>query len=254
MRELLFGSRLFPTLRNAYQSLFDREKLASRRQMLNFHRGFISGGDLVFDVGANAEEYADLFLALGARVVAVEPNPTCCQRLRTIAKRGQLFVENCAVGEKEGIGSMHMCSASGLSTLSDEWYETAQASPIHGGTPWLGSTEVRVMTLDSIAARYGVLAYVKIDVEGFEDRVIAGMSFRAYALSFEFHFALLKLVNACLKKSVLERGYCFNYIIGNATTFELAKWVSAAEIVEILRQTQSEEEFGDIFCRRVGET
>src|SRR5208282_6434050 len=123
-REALFGSRLFPTVRDAYQRVFDREKLASRKQMLDFYAGFMSRGDLVFDVGANVGEYSDLFLALGARVVAVEPNPACCKRLKMVANRGSLVIENCAVGDAEGNASMHICSEHGLSTLSNEWYET----------------------------------------------------------------------------------------------------------------------------------
>ena len=249
-RELLFGSRLFPAARNAYQRVFDRQKLASRKQRLDFYAGFVSRGDLVFDVGANVGEYSDNFLALGARVVAIEPNPACCERLKLLTKRGNLAIENCAVGDAEGTASMRICSDTGLSTLSNEWYQVARTSTIHSRSSWSGAVDVRVATLDSLVAKYGLPTFIKIDVEGFEDRVLAGMSSQPRALSFEFHFALLNLVGACLRSLELQPAHTFNYTLGMNLSFELATWVGASALEGILAETHSEEEFGDIFCRR----
>jgi FkbM family methyltransferase len=250
-RELVFESPLFPTVRNAYQRVFDRLKLASRKQMLDFYAGLLSRGDLVFDVGANVGEYSDAFLALGARVVAIEPNPACCEKLKRVAKRGNLFIENCAVGDANGTASMQICSESALSTLSNEWYQTARTSALHGGASWSGSIDVKITTLDSMVAKYGVPAFIKIDVEGFEDRVLAGMSFQPQALSFEFHFALMNVVGACLKSLALQEAYRYNYTIGMNPTLELTSWVGAGELERILAAARAEEEFGDIFCRRL---
>jgi FkbM family methyltransferase len=249
-REAAFSSRLFPTVRNVYQRVFDREKFASRKQMLDFYAGFVSRGDLVFDVGANIGEYSDMFLTLGARVVAVEPNPICCERLRMVAKRGGLLVENCAVGDADGTSSMHICSESGLSTLSSEWYQTVRASALHGHTQWAGVIDVRIATLDSLVAKYGEPNFVKIDVEGLEDRVLAGMSFQPQALSFEFHFQLLNLAGVCLQNAALKDAYTFNYMVGTSPCFKLASWVSAGDLEQILAQTHADQEFGDIFCRK----
>ena len=247
-RELLSGSRLFPVLRDAYQTVFDREKLAARKAMLNFYSGFLSPGDVVFDVGANVGYYADTFLALGAHVVAVEPNPALCGRLKQIAQRSNLVIENCALGDKEGTAFFHVCSDPGLSTLSNEWYEHAKTSPIHGGAHWDEAVEVEVKTLDSLAAKYGVPAFVKIDVEGFEDHVLAGMSFRPNALSFEFHLALVNVALACLNH--LRDGYRFNYCLGLETKFRLASWVDASEIEKALVDVRTNEEYGDVYCRK----
>jgi FkbM family methyltransferase len=249
-RELLFGSRLFPAVRSAYQRVFDREKLAARKQKLDVYAGFMTRGDLVFDVGANVGEYSDMFLALGARVVAIEPNPACCERLKLVAKRGNIAIENCAVGDADGIASMHIFSDHGLSTLSNEWYQLVRTSAIHKHASLSGMIDVRVTTLDSLVAKYGTPAFIKIDVEGFEDHVLAGMSFHPQALSFEFHFSLLNLVNACLRKPVLQDAYSFNYTVGMNPSFQLAAWVSASDLEEILATAHYEEEFGDIFCRR----
>jgi FkbM family methyltransferase len=250
-REFLFGSRAFPTIRNAYQLVFDRDKLATRKKMMDFYAGFISPGDLVFDAGANIGAYCDVFQALGARVVAIEPNPVCCERLKLIARRSSLIIENCAVGDAPGTASMNICSESTLSTLSNQWYETARTSAIHGGQQWQGTIEVRVTTLDSLAEKYGVATFIKIDVEGFEDRVLAGMSIAPKVLSFEFHFALLNVASACLNNPVLRNGYHFNYIEGMDPRFRLPQWVGASEIEKILAEVRSPEEYGEIFCRKI---
>jgi 16S rRNA A1518/A1519 N6-dimethyltransferase RsmA/KsgA/DIM1 with predicted DNA glycosylase/AP lyase activity len=54
-----------------------------RRRRQNFYRQLIAPGDLCFDVGANIGDYTDTFLALGARVIAVEPQPSCADELRS---------------------------------------------------------------------------------------------------------------------------------------------------------------------------
>jgi hypothetical protein len=77
------------------------------------------------------------------------------------------------------------------------------------------------------------------------------MSFQPQALSFEFHFALLNLVGACLRNPALQQECSFNYIVGMNPSFELAEWVSAGDFERILAQAHTEDEFGDIFCRRV---
>ena len=43
-----------------------------------------------------------------------------------------------------------------------------------------------VTTLDRLIAQHGVPSFIKIDVEGFEDQVLAGLTHPVPALSFEF--------------------------------------------------------------------
>jgi FkbM family methyltransferase len=248
-RELMFGSHFFPIARNAYQIAFARDKRANRHKMLNLYRRFISPGDLVFDVGANFGEYADAFLELGARVVAIEPQAVCHRRLELIAKRrGNMVLEKCAVADKPGSMTMHISSDSGSSTLSDRWHQYASKSPIHGSASWTDA-RVKVSTLDAIAAKHGVPKFIKIDVEGFEDNVLAGMQFAPSAVSFEFHFELLDIAKSCLQNPVFA-GYQFNYLIAMNPELEFSKPASANELIETLSKLKCSEEFGEIFCLR----
>src|SRR5271167_3009199 len=60
-----------------YWTLADRRIIDDRRDELNFYRDLLDGfreGDLIFDVGANQGYKTDIFLRLGAKVVAIEPD------------------------------------------------------------------------------------------------------------------------------------------------------------------------------------
>ena len=118
-RNLLYGSSIFFPLRSGYQFLFDREKLAFRLRMRQFYSAFVRPGETVFDVGANIGVYAEIFSELGADVVAVEPNPRCCENLDRLARARRVHVERCAAGESPGKASLHVCQDPGLSTVTD---------------------------------------------------------------------------------------------------------------------------------------
>src|SRR3954451_22519767 len=68
-----------------------------------FYGQFISTGDLVFDVGAHVGKRTAVFLALGARVVAVEPQAECVAELRrSFARNDRLSIVPHALAATEG--------------------------------------------------------------------------------------------------------------------------------------------------------
>ncbi len=213
IRERLYGSPLFFPVRTAYQCIFDRAKLVDRMQMRAFYAPFVRRGDLVFDVGAHFGKYAECFTALGATVIAIEPNPSCCDSLRRLARSRDIHVENCAVGDQPGKLKLHICvEYPSLSTVTNEFP-----------------------------------AFVKIDVEGFDDHVLRGMSFQPRALSFEFNREVPQVAHRCFEAPVLATGYEFNYTYG--TKLSSGQWMDAKELRSQI--FKGEKYFGDVVARRV---
>lgn len=161
----LRGSRAFFPLRDTYRFVFKRGLWRAAKDRTEFYRQFVQPGDLVFDVGANEGEYTRSFLALGARVVAIEPQPQCLRLLRTIHNH-RLSIEPVAVGEQVGTTSMRVCSDDGMSSLSDDWIELLGKRYAH--RRWSERIDVRLVTLHSIISKYGEPDFIKIDVEGYE--------------------------------------------------------------------------------------
>lgn len=250
-RALLYGTAVFFPLRFGYQFIFNRKKLAYRRKMRHFYGKFIHQGDIVFDIGGNMGLYSEVFSELGAKVVAVEPNPRCCQNLNLLARTREVHVLNRAAGAAPGKAILHVCEDPGLSTLSSQWLEIAQGSPLHRDSKWLGTLEVEVITLDELASRFGVPSFVKIDVEGHDDQVLRGMSFQPTALSFEFNHEMPQVARRCFDAPALARKYLFNYVRGMEMELAFNGWMEADELYQKLEATAGEREFGDVLARRI---
>jgi len=248
VRRQLEGTPLFIPARALYRAVFHPERIKHHRQMRQFYGQFIGKGDVVFDVGAAVGEYAEVFCQLGARVIAIEPNPACCAELEKLARVRDIRVEACAVGATAGTATLHLCEESNLSTLSDRWVERAAESGAN--LQWTGTIDVPVTPLNELARRHGEPRFVKIDVEGFEEQALAGMSFLPEALSFEFSVYVREAAYRCLRRANFA-GYEFNAIAGRDFEFNHVEWLSAEQMVEWMASLDGVDfEYGDIFARR----
>lgn len=83
-----------------------RRDEAHRQRALNLYGQFIRPGDLCFDIGANLGNRVALFLALGATVVAVEPQEICTRVLQLkfgrYVRQKRLHILNHGVGARGG--------------------------------------------------------------------------------------------------------------------------------------------------------
>lgn len=245
-RELLYGTRLFFPARSLYQRFFRKERWMFWKAMMDLHTALVTPDSLVFDIGANIGVYSEIFLQLGARVVAVEPNEQCYAHLERLAKGRSMIIERCACGAVSGTDELHLSDEPGVCTLSPDWVDVTRKSALYTQSHWVGVRTVPITTLDALAVRYGTPAYVKIDVEGYEHDVLSGMTFRPRSLSFEFHTSLLRVAFDCLDR--LGGSYIYNYEVGDSARFELPIWIKAAEMKRVLSRLPSRPDFGDVYA------
>ncbi|MDX1647892.1 MAG: FkbM family methyltransferase, partial [Longimicrobiales bacterium] len=185
------------------RSLFIYWRPGRQRSLRRLYAPFVRPGDVVFDVGAHLGDRTAAFAALGARVVALEPQPELVPWLRRLAgRRAGVEVVEAAVGRSEGTARLAVSEATPtLSTLSNGWRKrVVEENPTFQDVRWNRFVEVPVTTLDALITRYGEPGFCKIDVEGHEADVLAGLSRPLSALSFEFVSGTLDVALACVRR------------------------------------------------------
>lgn len=228
-----------------------------QRGLRALYRPFVSPGDVVFDVGAHLGDRTAAFAALGARVVALEPQPRIARWLdRLVGRKGDVTILRSAAGAAAGTAELAVSGANPtVSTLADRWRRTiGEANPTFSEVRWDRRVEVPVTTLDALAEEYGAPSFVKIDVEGFEAQVLAGLSRPVPALSVEFVRGSLDVALECVRRVEELAPYRYNAIAGEERTFLLSDWVDAAEISRWLTAGAAGCSSGDLYARRVEST
>jgi FkbM family methyltransferase len=215
---------------------------------------FVGEGDLVFDVGAHLGDRSVAFAALGARVVALEPQPLIARWLRRmVRRRGGIEVRAEAVGARHGVERLAISPRTPtVSTMSDAWRSSAgQANPGFRSVRWARSIEVPVVTLDELIAEYGVPSFCKIDVEGWEAEALSGLTRPLPALSVEFVAGQLQVAAACVRRLTELGPYEFNVVVAERRDLATDAWRSAEAILAWLEGGASGASSRDVYARLV---
>lgn len=223
------------------------KRRAKRRQGARFYREFVDRRDLVFDVGAHRGQRVAMFAALGARVVAFEPQPEFAEILH---RQGAAVVECVALGASPGQAEMQIGTETTISTLADDWRARVEASGRFSGERWETAITVRVETLDDAVARHGIPAFCKIDVEGYEAHVLEGLSATLPSLAFEFTPEFPEGTERCLDLLAALAEYEFNVSSGESLRLDSERWLSRDELPDAIEKaSMTTAAFGDVYAR-----
>ncbi|WP_226921445.1 FkbM family methyltransferase [Georgenia subflava] len=223
-----------------------------RRPMVAFYRQFVDPGDLAFDVGSHAGNRVRVFRRIGAKVVAVEPQPELVTVLRWLYGRDRgVRIEACAVGAEAGRALLHVSSRHPtVSSLAPSWMREVAADRRFASTRWDAEVTVAVTTLDELIARHGEPRFCKIDVEGLELAVLTGLSRPLAALSFEYIPVVVERAVACVERLAELGDYRFRRSRLETLRWTTSGWLDTGEIVAALRSLPPGGRSGDIYAVR----
>ncbi|MFN4006119.1 MAG: FkbM family methyltransferase [Chitinophagaceae bacterium] len=229
------------------KAIFEAKLLPAKEKM---YKKFVQPGQLVFDVGANEGNRVQPLLNIGATVIAVEPQPNCVQLLQE--KFGNtITIEQVGLGSSFGTLEMFVASESTISTFNKDFIEKTGSTRFKH-CRWENTIQVPIVTLDSLIEKYGVPSFCKIDVEGFEQEVLKGLTQPIPCISIEYCVPeMTKEMEACmaLLHSLAPNGV-FNYSVGETMDLQLNQWLNYSDM---LKHTTTAEflkyDFGDIYFK-----
>lgn len=214
------------------------------------YSSFITPGALVFDIGAHAGDRVSSFCRLGARVVAVEPQPLMMRALRLIHGRNpNVSLIEAAVSERDGRLALHVNSANPtVSTASDTFILQAAGAALWEGQIWDSAIMVPAVTLQALIDGFGKPAFIKIDVEGFEFNVLSSLRTAVPQLSFEFTTIDREPAKQCLGFLKNLGQYKFNVSLRETHLLQFSAWLNAEDMIGYIDTLPHEVNSGDVYA------
>ncbi|MEM1431873.1 MAG: FkbM family methyltransferase [Pseudomonadota bacterium] len=219
-------------------------------RMIAFYGRFLGPGTLAFDIGAHVGDRTRVFRTLGARVIAVEPQPGAARALRLIHGRDAgVTLIHAAAGAQPGVASLRLNRANPtVSTLSDAFVDAAHGADGWHGQVWDGLVDVPVRTLDSLIAAHGRPDFIKIDVEGLEDQVLDGLTQPVPALSFEMTTIQRAVALRALRRTAKLGRYRYALALGERFHLD-SPWETEGDMARRLQDLPQEANSGDVYAR-----
>jgi FkbM family methyltransferase len=221
-----------------------------------FYSQFMGPNDTVFDVGSQYGGRINVFVKLAAKVVGVEPVNMNFDKLATqFAGNPKVHLVHKAMGAAPGKANIRTSIAypEHLASLSDEFIDVCKQRCTDFWPPndyWNTTQEVEVTTLDALIQEFGKPNFIKIDTEGYEQQVLAGLSQPVRGLSFEFLSVWVSAAISCVDRCAAIGMTSFNLSTYESFVFE-SPWCSAEEMKLRLSRLDNIDNklFGDVYAR-----
>jgi FkbM family methyltransferase len=199
----LYSALRYSWIYTVIQRFRNPEHLRKLNEEEVFYRTLLAGRnvELIFDVGANVGDKAEVFSRIARRVICFEPDPRLAEHLRRRFRGcSRLVVEQCGVSDREGIAELHAYDGgSAYNTFNQRQHELVTGEHLQHEL-----IQVPLVTLDGMISRYGRPDFIKIDVEGHEREVLAGLSKAVPLLSYEANLPAFSEETCDVARRVVE--------------------------------------------------
>ena len=251
----LYNGLRYSTLYAFYLRLRNSSYLKFQSRQLRMYKSLVGVGKnlLIFDIGASCGTKTAIFLRLGAKVVAIEPDRTCLKVLKMrFGNNKNVIIVDKAVSDKTGFEKFYITGGgSGFNTLSNKWKGVLENPGINRfgykiRFDTLCDTQA-VVSLGDLFRQFSLPYYIKIDAEGYERNVISGLSQAVPLLSFEVNLPEFKQEAVdCLNHLHKITPQCkFNYSISEKLEFK--DFILYEEFLNFFHQTRLK--YMEIYCR-----
>ena len=236
----------------AWSEEFEAGALGTYAQLIN-------EGDLVFDIGSNCGRKVWIMRQLGARVVAVDPLYTWGPEFvpefywRWGKDKDVMPVARAVTAERQIEIAINRFMPY-VSSIDRAWMTESAHGIKDKNQPYYRETslvrrQVQGITLDGLIGIYGLPRFMKVDVEGHENAVLATLTTPVPALNMEFH---RDWIPSPAMEHLDDMGpYEWTYALDNTGKFA-APWMSREELLAWLPKHLTDTgkgSWGDIYGR-----
>lgn len=217
------------------------------RRLKLFYSQFIDSQSLVFDIGSNDGDYAQVFESLGKEVICLEPHPQYAEKLkRRFLENKKVVIIKKGVGKKIEKKKFFISSFNGPnSTYSTQFMKKSR----YNYRKWDKQIVSELTTLDQLIKDFGKPDFCKIDVEGYELEIIEGLHEKIPCLSFEF-LSELNGNTSRIVDHLNSLGKCeYNFCLNMSYSLRLNSWVSGEKLLKIINSKNAIGWGGDIYVR-----